>query len=388
MKKTLLSLIFSAFAMAVIAQYAIGHRQVTYQDPARANRDVPVEIYYPGITAGDDVAVQPGLFPVIAFGHGFMMGYGAYAFWKDQLVPGGYIVVFPTTEGGAPDHAAFGADLAFLIGKLKSEGTNAASPFYQRIGTTSAIMGHSMGGGASFLACENNTVPECMITFAAANTTPSSITAAAHINLPALIIAGEDDCVAPPADHQQPMFDSLTSECKVFIGVKNGAHCYFGDYNLTCTLGESTCNPVPGIDRADQLATTLTFTRIFLDYHLKNQGTWNAFLDSLAANTAINYQVSCVPPSGVVTEKHQQQIQVFPNPASDRVQIILPVTKAVSYRFRVINLYGQTVLENNVDAAPGATTFSLDLSMISAGSYQIMVETEDQSWFHNLIVLQ
>lgn len=388
MKKSLLIFSILLWSISTFAQYPIGHRSITYIDAARANRSIPVEVYYPGASTGDNVAVQIGSFPIIAFGHGFMMGYGAYAYWKDQLVPSGYIVVFPTTEGGTPDHAAFGADLAFLVNQLKLEGANAASPFYQRVGATSAIMGHSMGGGASFLACENNIIPNCMITFAAANTTPSSINAAAHITIPSLVIAGEDDCVAPPAANQQPMYDSLASACKVFVGVKNGAHCYFGDYNFTCTLGESTCNPVPSIVRADQLATTLTYTRYFLDYELKGLGNWAAFLDTLSNDADVNYQVSCSPPTAKPEIQSIQHLQVFPNPARDLVQVIMPDIMPSNFQIRIINNYGQTVLKMVAGIGAFRTTTALDVSELGRGSYQLILETSDYKTYRSLLILQ
>ncbi len=388
MKKTLLTLIILVFSLVTFAQYPIGHRSLTYQDAARANRNIPVEIYYPAVSAGDNVSVAAGQFPIIAFGHGFLMGYDSYAYWKDQLVPLGYIIVFPTTEGGTPDHAAFGADLAFLINYLKSESSNTGSPFFQHINSESAIMGHSMGGGASFLACENNMIPDCMITFAAATTNPSSINAAAHVTIPALVISGEDDCVAPPADNQQAMYDSLGSDCKVFIGIKNGAHCYFADYNFSCTLGESFCNPTPSIVREDQLATTLTFTRYYLDYYLKGLGSWAAFQDSLSSDADINYQMSCPPPIGIKEPQILQSMKLSPNPASNEVLLQLTANIQQEVSLRVLNLYGQTVLYKELELQQGEQSVTIDCSSLSRGSYYVVVNGSDHAVLRSLLILQ
>jgi pimeloyl-ACP methyl ester carboxylesterase len=380
MKKQLLTLVLTVAAALCMAQFPVGHRQLVYQDPARANRNVSVELYYPGISAGDDVDVQSGIFPIIVFGHGFLMGYDAYAYWKDQLVPEGYIMAFPTTESGSPDHAAFGADLAFLINTLKAEGSNAASFLYQHTASTSAVMGHSMGGGASFLACENNGIPDCMITLAAANTNPSSIAAAAHVSIPALVIAGEDDCVAPPVDHQLPMYDSLTSSCKTYISIKNGAHCYFGDYNFTCTLGESTCNPVPSINRADQLATSLIFVKWFLNYELKNSGNWSDFETLLAGNSNITYNTDCTPPASI-NSGEIQKLQIYPNPASTEIRISLQGLKKGEYQLKLMSLPGTVVLNERVTIDNMNDEYILDIRNLKPSLYLVLLEGSDGTMY-------
>jgi len=45
--------------------YAIGHRSVSWQDPERGNRTVTAEGYYPANSAGDNVPVASGSFPVV-----------------------------------------------------------------------------------------------------------------------------------------------------------------------------------------------------------------------------------------------------------------------------------------------------------------------------------
>ena len=216
---------------------------------------------------------------------------------EDSLVPLGYIVVFPTTESGlSPSHSDFGLDMAFLINQMKTEGASSSSFFYNHVSAQSAVMGHSMGGGCAFLACANNTVPTCMITFAAAETTPSAIAAADSITIPALVLSGSVDCVAPPASNQIPMYDSMASTCKFFLSIKNGSHCYFADYNFACTFGESTCDAVPPLSRAAQHQTILDFIKPFLAYYLKgNAASWTAFNDSLSVSDSsrFTYQESC-----------------------------------------------------------------------------------------------
>jgi predicted dienelactone hydrolase len=304
-----IKLLLCFLAFPVIVNGAIGHTQITYTDPLRANRAIQTEIYYPAATASDDVPVSAGTYPVIVFGHGFVMVWSAYQNIWEALVPEGYIVAFPRTEGNiSPNHAEFGADLAFLTGKLQSESaTNTASLFYGHVNSRSAIMGHSMGGGSSFLAAAGNTSITTMITLAAANTNPSSITAAAQVTVPSLVIAGEFDCVAPPVQHQVPMYDSLTAACKAYVQIDGGGHCYFAESNFNCSFGEGTCTPNPTISRIQQQDATQDIAILWLAYYLKDDcQAWTRFSDSLAQSGRITGQMSCPMPAPVITQNGNQ----------------------------------------------------------------------------------
>lgn len=297
--------------------YQIGHQTVNFTDPNRGNRPVPSELYYPSALAGENTPPAAGVFPVIVFGHGFQMTYDSYYYFKNAMVPAGYILVFPKTETSlSPNHAEYGADLAFLILQMKAEGLNPGSLFFQHIDSTSAIMGHSMGGGASFLGCKNNTTPTAMVTWAAAETNPSAIASARNITIPTLVFAADKDCVTPPATNQSPMYDSLASDCKVFISIRGGGHCYFADANFICSLGEFGC-PAFTITREQQHATTLDFTRLYLGHYLKNQtNAWITFLDSLNSSPRITFQKSCTM-TALPPDFQHKGFRIFPNPSEN-----------------------------------------------------------------------
>ena len=294
------------FSLIIKAQpYQVGHVQITYNDPARSGRAIQTEIYYPAATAGTSVPVSTGSYPVIVFGHGFVMSWDAYQNIWDDLVTQGYILAFPRTEGSiSPSHAEFGKDLKYLVTKLQSESaSNPSSLLYTHVNTKSAIMGHSMGGGSAFLAAESNLNITTMVTFAAANTTPPSIAAARNVTVPSLVFAGENDCVAPPATHQIPMYDSLGSSCKTFISIKGGAHCEFANNNFNCSFGQSTCSPAPAITRTQQQDAVSDLLKLWLEYYLKdNCNSWNVFNDSLALSQRINYDQQCMINSPVITQ--------------------------------------------------------------------------------------
>ena len=218
MKKNYIQLVaFILLSFTALAQYPIGSTTITFNDASRtggygsgggAGRQIQTEVYYPAIAAGVDASVANGVFPVITFGHGFAMSWDAYQNIWEHYVPLGYIVVFPRTEGSlfpAPSHGDFGLDLKLVDEKMQLLNANVASSFYQKISSNSAIMGHSMGGGATILAGAGNTSVETIIGFAPAETTPSAISASINVTVPAIIFSGSQDGVTPPADNHTPI---------------------------------------------------------------------------------------------------------------------------------------------------------------------------------------
>jgi hypothetical protein len=302
---SLLTIAFSIFTLTSSSQnHSIGSTTISFTDPDRNNRSINTAIYYPALSAGQNAPIAQGEFPVITFGHGFVMVHTAYQFLWVDLVPKGYILAFPTTEGGfSPSHLDLGLDLAFIISQMKVEGQDSSSLFFNSVAETSAIMGHSMGGGASFLACENNYEPTTIVTFAAANTSPSAIGAAENVNIPALLFAGEFDCVTPPAVHQYPLYAATASQQKAIIDIYGGGHCFFADYNLFCAIGEAGCNPQPAISREVQQNVTLDFLNPWFNFLLKNNpDAWEVFMDSLQNSNRISHLIEwnmAFPPTGL-----------------------------------------------------------------------------------------
>lgn len=354
--------------------FPIGHSTVYFIDPARGNRQIPVEIYYPGVTAGSNVVVANGKFPVISFGHGFMMTYNSYLYLKDSLVPLGYIIAFANSETGLlPSHLEFGKDLAFVLNQMKVEGTNPSSAYYNHIDSTSAIMGHSMGGGASFLACENNTVPTVLVTLAAAETNPSAIAAASHIAIPSLVFSADEDCVTPPATNQIPMYDSLQSSCKVFLNIKGGGHCYFADYNLACSIGEASCSTMIEISRDQQHAAVIDFLVPYLDYYLKNIPlAWTIFNDSLQNSQRITFMKSCTT-TGLNLLPADERFRVSPNPVHDQLTLTYGNEKEKLSKIVLRSLTGVVLFSRQDNNLHGQATTEMDLSCFPAGAYLLEV---------------
>ena len=317
----------------------IGHAVFTFNDSTRTGgfgsgggtgRQIQCEVYYPSTstTGGDNVPIAAGQYPVLAFGHGFVMVWSSYDnIWTD-LVPQGYVMAFLRTEGGfSPVHADYGKDLALVADRMLGEGNNPTCFLYNHLTNKSAIMGHSMGGGSSFLACANNTNVTTMVTFAAANTNPSSIAAAQNITVPTLVIAGQNDCVAPPPANQDSMYLKTAAACKAEVTIKGAAHCEFANPNTNCLFGEGTCSPQPTISAASQKTIASVYYSNWLAYFLKgNCGAWNTFNDSLTLSSAVIGVKSCSITCSTTSLSQLDVNKVFslyPNPANEAITINL-----------------------------------------------------------------
>jgi predicted dienelactone hydrolase len=268
----------------------VGQTVINFNDASR-DRTIETHIYYPAQNSGTNVEVLTGEYPVLVFGHGFLMEWNAYQSLWEALVGEGYIVCFPNTETSfVPNHQDFALDLNQVAIQMQSENDNTNSIFNNRIIAKTAILGHSMGGGSALLAAQNNTEIDAVITLAAAETNPSAIAASAQIEVPVLMLLGENDCVAPAAEHQLPMYENLNSNCKVYAELAEGTHCNFADANSNCELGETFCGSETSITKAAQIQTTLDLMTSWLAYTLKDNAEAFAELESQLQNASISTQ--------------------------------------------------------------------------------------------------
>lgn len=374
-----ISTILIALLLTVSASaqsFSVGKRDLSFVDAAR-NRTIGVTAYYPAASAGTDVPLAEGEFPVLVFGHGFVMGADVYGNLWNYFVPKGYIMLLPTTEGGIPpDHGAFGADLAYLADAMQLENTNASSPFFGHVLPATALMGHSMGGGASFLGAGGNSNIQALVNFAAAETTPSAVAAAATVQVPTLVFAASEDCVAPIAAHQGPMYAALTVPCKAFVNILGGGHCYFAESTFTCTLGELTCGPDLTISRTEQHAVMNDFAGLWLDHFLKgDEAAYAAVLDSMTMSTRVQADFTCL--STAVAEKDATEWSLYPTVVNDQLFIAHPPINATLH---VIDATGRIVLPTR----PANRSTSLHVGSLREGTYQVVMESakgRSAKWF-------
>jgi dienelactone hydrolase len=375
------SLLFLTVTVIGSAQYTIGHLSTTFTDPDRNNRPIPVEIYYPADAAGEAVPVADGVFPVIQFGHGFVMVWSAYQSFWETYVPEGFIVCFPKSEGTfSPSHLEFGKDLAFLCDAFEVERNNPASLFYNRLNGKYGIMGHSMGGGCSILAAPlNPTRINCVATFAAANTNPSAIEAAANLQVPSLFFAGSYDCITPPAQHALAIFEGIDQEyCKTYINLDGASHCQFASPNANCSLGEtlSGCGnpPINGVEQRTRVNNLLL---PWLEHHLKNpsQAAFEVFYNQIITPngfTVINnceYVVKSQEPNG-----RETGLRLLENPVRSQ-QLRFEWEGAVGATFQLKDISGKRIKTGRLPSGSSAGWYELELPVLSPGTYLLYLTT-------------
>lgn len=364
--RTILLPLLLASQLTSAQPFSIGTTVVLFNDPARG-RDVPCTVHYPAELSGADVPLATGTFPVLVLGHGFVMTVDAYANMRDGLVPSGYILVLPQSEGGfLPDHGAFGADLAFLAEQLQAENLDEASRFFNHILPSTALMGHSMGGGASFLGAAGNDQIQALVNFAAAETNPSAVDAAASVQVPTLVFAASEDCVTPAATNQTPMYTAVTSPCKAFVNVLGGGHCYFGANSFTCSFGELTCGPDLTISREEQHDVVNDLTLLWLDHFLKGvPAAINEFRDSLSFSSRITGEHTCI--STDLASEIQPEWAVVPSPLVDLLTLAgIPSGS----HFEVFDGAGRIMRSGRV------VDGSIEVSSLTAGMYYLRLTTD------------
>ena len=361
--------------------YAIGSTTITFNDASRS-RSIETKIFYPSNVGGIDEVIALGQFPVLVLGHGFLMGWDSYQVYWEELVPEGHIVCLPTTESGPlPSHGDFGQDMSFIIAAMQEAGLNANSLFYNAVSSQAVVMGHSMGGGSSVLSASASPLVTAMVNFAAAETNPSAISAASSITVPSIIFSGDDDCVTPEAQNQNPIYNNLASSCKYQVSIINGAHCLFANSNAVCSLGETFCNPTLSITREEQLDIVFSFLKPWLKATLLNDVTaQTAFSNSLQASTSVNVRQSCEA-TGIESDLSQEQWRAHYNRSEGKLSLACSDEMLGGY-LEVYNLTSSRVLRTEIRTC----NTSYDISSWSEGVYVILVNGVKNSKVYQLVI--
>jgi len=257
----------------VVQNFSAGHTSIVLRDSQRDNRKVPVEIFYPEERVGSSIDTNGSgkdRFPVICFAHAYLMPAEAYVNFQDMLVPEGMILIFPQSSRGLfPSHRRYAEDIAFVFNEAQKMGEDPSSVLYGITDTVSCLIGHSLGGGAVFLAANMLSGLSAIVALAPLNTHPSAIQAASSVVVPSLVIAGSDDCITPPEKHQLPIYDFLASDEKTYILITGANHCQMASENSACSTGETMLGCRAGITRDEQHKILKRYLIPWLRFYLK-----------------------------------------------------------------------------------------------------------------------
>ncbi|RXR34230.1 T9SS type A sorting domain-containing protein [Flavobacterium piscinae] len=357
--------------------FQIGRTTLNLFDASR-NRTIATEVFYPADTNGTDVPITVSssqTFPLLSFGHGFVMTFEAYQNFWEELVPQGYIMAFPKTEGSiTPSHTNFAKDLAFVIEAMNELNSNSSSLFFSRISPKNAVMGHSMGGGCALLAKQYSTQINHVVTFAAAETNPSAISASSTIDLPSFTIAGINDCVTPPATNQLPIYNTLQSSCKNYLGITGASHCQMANFNFFCSVGEGTCSPSPSITRTEQHQIIFSYLNLWLDYYLKENCVSGELFEALKTKDNDNVTNSnCLLCENLsLANLNNSFFEVSPNPFNESISI--KSNNEVYFEYTLYDLKANKILEGR-----GISNLQLETSFLTSGIFFLTVIQNQQT---------
>ena len=85
-------------------------------------------------------------------------------------------------------------------------------------------------------------------------------------------------------------------------------------------------------------------------------------------------------------EENVSEIRMFPNPATDMVNISIELNDASNTSVSVINMVGQVVISNDFGMLNGSNRLELNVSSLPAGMYIVEINAGASSQTERLIV--
>jgi len=170
-------------------------------------------VYYPSNGTGPYV--------MIAYAMGLTESSGLFGGWAKRMASYGYVVglVDPNDTNNAGEDRAKGQWSA--LQNLKAENTRSGSPLNGKLSDCMVTSGHSLGGGASIKAANDH--PTDIKGVIGLN--PYVSNGFAAIVAPSLIITGQNDTTAPPAQHGKTAYNGIpASTIKQYVEISGGNH--------------------------------------------------------------------------------------------------------------------------------------------------------------------
>lgn len=176
-------------------------------------------IYYPTTTA-------EGAFGGVAVSPGFTETQSAISWLGPRVASHGFVVITFNTNSGFDSPATRGDELLAALDYL----TGSSSVKTRVDATHLAVMGHSMGGGATLEAAKDRPALKAAIGLAPWNSDKTW----PEITTPALMVGAQNDSVAPPSQHAIPFYNSIpASTRKAYLELAGADHFATNSTNTT-----------------------------------------------------------------------------------------------------------------------------------------------------------
>jgi predicted dienelactone hydrolase len=176
-------------------------------------------VYYPTSTA-------EGTFGAVAISPGFTATQSSISWIGPRLASQGFVVLTIDTLSIYDQPASRGDQLRAALSYLTGRSTVRGRIDPARL----AVAGHSMGGGGTLEAANDQPSLQAAVPFAPWHTTKSW----AGVRVPTFIIGGEADTVAPVSSHSIPFYDSIPAASeKAYLELAGASHFFPQTPNTT-----------------------------------------------------------------------------------------------------------------------------------------------------------
>ena len=94
-------------------------------------------------------------------------------------------------------------------------------------------------------------------------------------------------------------------------------------------------------------------------------------------------------PAGVaqVDQSGDKIVDVYPNPASGNATVVFSSGNGGNYNLKLVNVLGQTIINEHGNAATGLTTKVLNIEGVAKGVYSIVLQKDNYTYTTKLVVL-
>jgi dienelactone hydrolase len=176
-------------------------------------------IYYPTTTTA-------GTFGAVVVMPGFTENQSAISWYGPRIASQGFVVYTIDTNSGSDDPTARSQEALKALDYLTTKSSVASRIDPSR----TAVMGHSMGGGGTLEAAKARPSLKAAIPLAGWDTQKSFST----VTVPTMIVAAQNDLIAPVAEHSKPFYNSLPSTTsKAYLELRGASHTTSNSPNTT-----------------------------------------------------------------------------------------------------------------------------------------------------------
>lgn len=296
---------------------AIEKKSVKLDDKVR-ERTIPAIVWKPSAVSGP--------FPFVALNHGAGMSAdsaieGGYAYIGEALAQRGYVVA------AWDEYAMVGTQLDYILDSAAIRDTmfnasdDSSHEFHGLLCDRAVGVGHSLGGGAEFVAADEEVMRTCggstpcnggyTANFQGLATlsggfkwdmegVPDPYETARRLSIPALFVSGTRDCMVKPLEENYPFFRNMThSSCRIFANVTGADHCQWAGLS---SVAQAACVELekvamqcgPTLSAKEQQAVALKYILPFFDFVTQGDssslGTLLSQLDADDAQGAVLFE--------------------------------------------------------------------------------------------------